>query len=473
MTGLSVQQGNYAPGTEDPSFTARKMRLYGTILLVSLELLFSFSVFGYIHIPPVSVTFAYIPVILAGCFIGVPAAVIVGAAFGLSSMFKSTAHFVLPADQLFSPFVSGYPLESFVLSVGSGVLFGMLIGLLFAAARKLRHPFVGMMVVAACGKSIHSFIVLSTGYICFPDSGLRPQQILSGFFEADNIVGIAVTLLFVLMCLYALRHPIYRSFYCNFSAAYELRNAAGYRKQFYLWLTVIVLFFSVAMAVYFSDRSTALFNFRDTLGISRATHIETDILLLQIQFVIGILSLTSFFGVFLWMYYLNQLYLHHELISDEVTGLLNRKNFFRCCEKKLKSEDLREDKQVCFMIIDADYFKSINDTYGHAEGDRVLRQIADALRYACNDKAVLGRLGGDEFAAMIYTPHNRDSIAEILELMYGKVRSIHCKEISVSCSTGVVIKRTPVSADFLYKSADEMLYIAKERGRNQYVLEAD
>ncbi len=80
------------------------------------------------HTDIISITFAYIPVLLAGAVLGVPDAVIVGAVFGLASMWKAGANYVLPADQMFSPFMSGRPVESIVLSIGARMMFGLVTG---------------------------------------------------------------------------------------------------------------------------------------------------------------------------------------------------------------------------------------------------------------------------------------------------------------------------------------------------------
>ena len=82
----------------------------------------SFTFLGYVHIPPISVTFAYIPILFAALLLGTWQSAAIGAVFGLASMYKSTAYYVLPADMLFSPFMSGNPVRSFVLSVGTRTL---------------------------------------------------------------------------------------------------------------------------------------------------------------------------------------------------------------------------------------------------------------------------------------------------------------------------------------------------------------
>lgn len=121
----------------------------------------SFSFLGYLHVEPISITFAYIPVLLAGALIGLPEAVVLGAVFGLASMWKAGASYVMPFDQLFSPFMSGRPLESLLLSVGARMLFGLLTGLLYLAARRLKYTGVWIFLVSFLGKWIHSVLVYS------------------------------------------------------------------------------------------------------------------------------------------------------------------------------------------------------------------------------------------------------------------------------------------------------------------------
>ncbi len=80
------------------------VRWYVLGVLVAIELLMSFSFLGYIHVEPISVTFAYIPVLLAGALLGPLEATLVGTVFGLASMWKASADYVMDFDQLFSPF---------------------------------------------------------------------------------------------------------------------------------------------------------------------------------------------------------------------------------------------------------------------------------------------------------------------------------------------------------------------------------
>lgn len=91
---------------------------YAFWILIAVELLMSFTFLGYIHMPPLSVTIAYIPVIIAGALFGPVESAITGFVFGLSSMYKASAAYVMDADMVFSPFLSGFPAGSLWLSIG-------------------------------------------------------------------------------------------------------------------------------------------------------------------------------------------------------------------------------------------------------------------------------------------------------------------------------------------------------------------
>lgn len=80
---------------------------YSFWLLIAIELLMSFTFLGYIHITPISITIAYLPILAAGCLLGPIQSVILGLVFGLASMYKASASYVAQGDAVFSPFLSG------------------------------------------------------------------------------------------------------------------------------------------------------------------------------------------------------------------------------------------------------------------------------------------------------------------------------------------------------------------------------
>lgn len=168
-------------------------RYYLIGVLVALELLMSFSFLGYIHIEPISVTFAYIPVLLAA-LLGVPEAAALGFVFGVASMWKAGAHYVAPVDQLFSPFMSGAPVESILLSVGTRTLFGVIVGVLCLAIKRTRHPNIGIALISFFGAEIHSILVYGAMGLLFPETGYTAATAFRSFFTLQDIVSNLVTM---------------------------------------------------------------------------------------------------------------------------------------------------------------------------------------------------------------------------------------------------------------------------------------
>lgn len=152
--------------------------------------------------------------------------------------------------------------------------------------------------------------------------------------------------------------------------------------------------------------------------------------------------------------------------TDELTGLMNRRAFVSKANSLIKQA--HRHQMVCsFFMLDIDHFKQINDTYGHDVGDEVLQKIGDILAKNCREHDLVARIGGEEFAicTMNSTHDSPDKFAEKL-LSVIRAEKIHGVEVTVSI--GIVSSHTATYED-LYKSADQMLYEAKNRGRNQFV----
>jgi diguanylate cyclase (GGDEF)-like protein len=158
--------------------------------------------------------------------------------------------------------------------------------------------------------------------------------------------------------------------------------------------------------------------------------------------------------------------------TDELTGLTNRRSFFERADEILTAAS-DEGESLALLVIDADYFKQLNDTYGHATGDAALQFITERLQICVRKTDLLCRLGGEEFAILL--PGMDESGAakladRILEKVASQpmVRDSMIIEMSVSCG----VADTTVSYDMtpLFKAADDALYAAKNDGRNRRVL---
>ena len=151
-------------------------------------------------------------------------------------------------------------------------------------------------------------------------------------------------------------------------------------------------------------------------------------------------------------------------LVDDLTGLHNRRSFMLLAEQALK-EAARAKRPLITLFLDVDGLKAINDTHGHAAGDRALRLIAGALRAACRDSDIIGRLSGDEFAIVLAEAHELDGLE-------GRVRSRVAQaaehtEYPLSVSIGVA--QCPPGEHCtlagLFERADQAMYAEKAEKR--------
>ncbi len=158
--------------------------------------------------------------------------------------------------------------------------------------------------------------------------------------------------------------------------------------------------------------------------------------------------------------------------TDELTGLINRRSFFESAEIML-AEAREEGMVLSLLVIDADYFKQLNDTYGHATGDAALQFITEQLQISVRKTDLVCRLGGEEFAVLL--PDLKEAEAEklgarILERISSRPMFWDDKIIEMSVSCGVADTAVGYDMTTLFKAADDALYAAKTAGRNRQVV---
>ncbi len=159
--------------------------------------------------------------------------------------------------------------------------------------------------------------------------------------------------------------------------------------------------------------------------------------------------------------------------TDGLTGLFNHRNF----QEKLSGEFrrlVRFPEPLSLLLIDIDFFKKVNDTYGHPAGDEVLRGVSDIIRKTIRNIDVPARYGGEEFAALLPgTNHNGAmSMAERLRKSVGEsIFSLDGKALRVTVSVGAATSPYDAATkEELIEKADRALYYAKRNGRNRCVL---
>ena len=165
-------------------------------------------------------------------------------------------------------------------------------------------------------------------------------------------------------------------------------------------------------------------------------------------------------------------------IVDELTNLYNRRHFNSVIKDEINRAK-REDKMIAFMMLDIDHFKQYNDTYGHQEGDHVIRDISQVIKEfagRAGDNAF--RLGGEEFG-VIFTDTDKQKIKKYASTLIETIENLKISHENSSASKYVTISaglafsnENNLDSDILYKDADDLLYKAKESGRNRLEIDS-
>ena len=156
--------------------------------------------------------------------------------------------------------------------------------------------------------------------------------------------------------------------------------------------------------------------------------------------------------------------LRDKAIRDPLTGLYNRDFVFETLEKIFERLKRGDDNSYCIAYIDLDRFKTVNDRYGHQEGDRILTEIARELSESFRKGDIIGRIGGDEFLIIIYRC-DPEKIEERLMSIKERVRSSSdYRGISLSYGVAVITNEEP-SVDSVIRKADRKMYDMKRSSK--------
>lgn len=163
-----------------------------------------------------------------------------------------------------------------------------------------------------------------------------------------------------------------------------------------------------------------------------------------------------------------------EATIDSLTQIPNRHSFYNRAKALLQLADHTGDT-VCFLMLDIDFFKIINDSYGHPQGDQVLIACARTIEKTIRDIDLLGRLGGEEFAVVL-PGTNLEEAQVIAERIRARIAeqsfhtTLHTQSFHTTISIGISSSSETIYAyELLYKHADLALYKAKQSGRNRVV----
>lgn len=162
--------------------------------------------------------------------------------------------------------------------------------------------------------------------------------------------------------------------------------------------------------------------------------------------------------------------LQNQAIRDPLTSLYNRRYFETEVAKRIH-EAKKSNHAYSILMLDADFFKKVNDTYGHKTGDKVLIELSSKTEQALRDCDIVARYGGEEF--LVYLPditaEQAYKVADRLRLSIASivVKADNGKSVKFTVSIGITSSEISDKIDVLIKTADEALYKAKQNGRNR------
>lgn len=222
-------------------------------------------------------------------------------------------------------------------------------------------------------------------------------------------------------------------------------------------VSTFIFCMAVLSTVYFSNR---MYYMLGQHGVDVTQHIHRDILHLQVQFLTAMLALNFILLILILMVYRYMKFREYTGELDFLTGIMGRKLFLHTC---LRSQKSHAGAAGWFLVCDLDYFKHINDKYGHSVGDEVLKQFAEHLQNTFRFCGSVGRIGGDEFAVMLDIDLSQDQLEHLLTQFLRDISGI-LEQVTVSCSIGAYRFVFPQEIKHLLTETDRVLYQAKENG---------
>lgn len=156
---------------------------------------------------------------------------------------------------------------------------------------------------------------------------------------------------------------------------------------------------------------------------------------------------------------------------DFLTKLYNRRKFNSFLEYEISKANRYKEQHLSLMLVDIDYFKNVNDTYGHLVGDNILQEVSKILTICSRDTDIVARWGGEEFVLMLPQTNIEQAylVAQKLRATIEKHKFDDVKHIT--CSIGISQFHKNEDKDTLFKRVDEALYKAKRSGRNRVEIE--
>ena len=158
---------------------------------------------------------------------------------------------------------------------------------------------------------------------------------------------------------------------------------------------------------------------------------------------------------------------------DFLTGMPNRAKLQEHLEDSFVVA--HETKSLlAFVFIDIDYFKEVNDRYGHDVGDSLLVNFVKRIRHSLPERALVARIAGDEFGILIQDVKGEELVRELMENVFSAMKRVFTLgdiETSIACSAGCVVTDGSVQPGEIMRMADKLMYQAKHEGRDRFIVQ--
>ncbi len=158
--------------------------------------------------------------------------------------------------------------------------------------------------------------------------------------------------------------------------------------------------------------------------------------------------------------------------TDTLTGLANRRKITVLLEEAIKGVIDNNKDNFNIIMLDIDFFKKVNDTYGHTMGDEVIKSVSNHMQESIGKEGIVGRFGGEEFLIILYNKNTNYVFKladDIREQIAHKIIELEKKKISVTVSMGIAASSESTNIQEILDIADKRLYFAKENGRNKVI----
>ncbi len=381
-----------------------------------------------------------------------------GCVFGLTSMWKASTSAIEYADIVFSPFLSGKPVESLILSLATRIIFGYVSGAAFSFIKKINCSKINIVITATSVNIFHSLLIYSCLHLFFPESNITIFYGIKRVISLNNITT-------CLICSYLtilLNEFVKQNKKMNYLNTLIKPNTN--KKLVHINIIFMALLFVILIGIWFHfyGRYSYIIN-SSKLIINHNLHIKFVNLWIQFLItIIAIFTVSAISFITIGNYFLK---LSFQATRDMMTLLLNKNTFINHVNNILTKKNISS----YLLILDVDNFKKINDTYGHPVGDKILIKIATILQNNFEDYGIIGRLGGDEFAVFIENI-SEDTMRELSQRTCSSIAQLQISEIqNVSCSIGISKCKYEDTFENIYLKSDKALYIAKQKGKNRYI----